>query len=282
MPFIPIFQIYHRQIFKLLLSNKVLDQPHQRRLFKTSDLVELFNFNEPIDGESSESDRLFKESKLIPMSSNFSVNKIEKMRRLASILSKKISAAVKSTNNENGNLNNNSYGNKRDKQNSNTKYTETFVTKNNVSEDQVSPSKQINKTQKSLHIYNDNLNTNSDEDIKQDNVKSNTSKIDKCEQDITSTKCKNGVLLRKECESILNDDKIELSSGHKRKRDKKDSLNKKNVSAIFEGERISCLIGRRLGCPDEKKKLISTTDDDYVLKKLFAKSSKSIIYLYKL
>jgi len=281
MPFIPIFQMYHRQIFKLLLSNKVLDQPHQRRLFKTSDLVELFNFNEPIDGESSESDRLFKESKLIPVSSNFSVSKIEKMRRLASALSKKISATIKSASTESENLNNNSYGNKHDKQNSNSKDIEIFITKNDVSEDRVSSFEQINKTQKSLHIYNDDLNANSDESIKQNNVKSSTSKTDKCEQDVASTKYKDSILLGKKSKSILNDDKIIPSSSHKRKRYKKDS-SKKNVSAIFEGERISCLIGRRLGRPDEKKKLISTRDDDYVLKKLFAKSSKSIIYLYRL
>uniref|UniRef100_A0A0C9RXG4 DNA repair and recombination protein RAD54-like n=1 Tax=Fopius arisanus TaxID=64838 RepID=A0A0C9RXG4_9HYME len=52
-------KIYHRQIFKLLLSNKVLDDPRQRRLFQTSDLSELFHLNEPIDGASTESDRLF-------------------------------------------------------------------------------------------------------------------------------------------------------------------------------------------------------------------------------
>jgi len=274
MPFIPIFQIYHRQIFKLLLSNKVLDQPHQRRLFKTSDLVELFNFNEPIDGESSESDRLFKESKLIPISSNFSDSKIEKMRKLASALSKKISATAKSASIENGNLNNNSYKNK---QNSNSKYIETFITKNDTSEDRVSSFEQINKTQKSLHIYD----ADSDGSIKQDNVKSSTSKTDKCEQDVVPTKCKD-ILLGKKSKSILNDDKIVSSSGHKHKRYKKDSSSKKNVSAIFEGERISCLIGRRLGCLDEKKKLILTTDDDYVLNKLFAKSSKFIIYLHRL
>ncbi|XP_015121805.1 DNA excision repair protein ERCC-6 [Diachasma alloeum] len=53
-------KMYHRQIFKLLLSNKVLDDPRQRRLFQTSDLSELFHLNEPIDGgTSTESDRLF-------------------------------------------------------------------------------------------------------------------------------------------------------------------------------------------------------------------------------
>ncbi|XP_063983624.1 DNA excision repair protein ERCC-6-like [Diachasmimorpha longicaudata] len=52
-------KIYHRQIFKLLLSNKVLDDPRQRRLFQTSDLSELFHLNEPVDGTATESDRLF-------------------------------------------------------------------------------------------------------------------------------------------------------------------------------------------------------------------------------
>ncbi|XP_076339580.1 LOW QUALITY PROTEIN: DNA excision repair protein ERCC-6-like [Tachypleus tridentatus] len=39
-------KIYHRQIFKQFLTNRVLKDPRQRRFFKTNDLFELFTFSE--------------------------------------------------------------------------------------------------------------------------------------------------------------------------------------------------------------------------------------------
>ena len=39
-------KIYHRQIFKQLLVNRVLKDPTQRRIFKSSDLYDLFTLNE--------------------------------------------------------------------------------------------------------------------------------------------------------------------------------------------------------------------------------------------
>ncbi|XP_043272701.1 DNA excision repair protein ERCC-6-like [Venturia canescens] len=97
-------KIYHRQIFKLLLSNRILEDPRQRRLFQTSDLAELFNFNEPLDGTATESDRIFRDCKLEPktalLKSNFSPLKIEAMKKLASSVSKKIEEIAKKTTEE--------------------------------------------------------------------------------------------------------------------------------------------------------------------------------------
>jgi len=156
------FQMYHRQIFKLLLSNKVLDEPHQRRLFKTTDLVELFNLNEPIDGESSESDRLFRESKLTP--SGFSLSKIEKMRKLASVLSKKISAIVKPTHDGSQNANSHVCESMQDEQNNNSKRVQVLAVKNDLSDDQADLSRdQINVDSPSG--CNEDSNVNSDADV---------------------------------------------------------------------------------------------------------------------
>lgn len=83
--------MYHRQIFKVLLSNRVLENPKQRRLFHTFDLTELFNLNESADGRCSESDRLFESSKLLPTKpASFSADKIEEMRKLAAALSNEV------------------------------------------------------------------------------------------------------------------------------------------------------------------------------------------------
>ena len=51
-------KIYHRQIFKQFLSNKVLKDPRQRRFFKNNDLNELFSYS-LIENESVETSALF-------------------------------------------------------------------------------------------------------------------------------------------------------------------------------------------------------------------------------
>lgn len=270
--------MYHRQIFKLLLSNKVLDDPRQRRLFKTTDLVELFNLNEPLDGEFSESDRLFKESKLTPVSNKFSLSKIEQMKKLASILSKKISANVKSKRGENEN-NDNTCEEKHNEQNGNSRYIEDHAVENNFLVDQNLPFDQ-NNTQKSSSEHNENFNSDTSIERNSNIENENVFKKDNCEQDVIPVRSQNN---SSEKESKLNlNDKVKLSSTRKHKKHKKDShLGKTNVSAMFEGERVSCLIGRRLGYSDKKEESISTADDDYVLRKLFARSSKLIYFTFK-
>lgn len=265
--------MYHRQIFKLLLSNKVLDEPHQRRLFKTTDLVELFNLNEPIDGESSESDRLFRESKLTPASSGFSLSKIDEMRKLASTLSKKISATVKSTHDRSKSADNRTCESTHDEQNNNSKHVQVLVAKDDLSDEANLSCDQIS-TQDCPSECNEDSNMNSDTGVGKNNVtdQDNTSKRDDYEQDIVPERSTNDNSVEQKSLSSISD-KVVPSSVHKRKKHNKDSRSRrKNISAMFEGERVSCLIGRRLGhC--EREESVSTTDDDYVLRKLFAKSS---------
>lgn len=51
--------MYHRQIFKQFLSNKVLKDPRQRRFFKSNDLFELFTLKEYEDEASTETGAIF-------------------------------------------------------------------------------------------------------------------------------------------------------------------------------------------------------------------------------
>lgn len=268
--------MYHRQIFKLLLSNKVLDDPRQRRLFKTTDLVELFNLNEPIDGNSSESDHLFRESKLTPASSSFSLSKIEEMKKLASAISKKISASVKSTCENNSASNSTCEGKQQEEQNNNPKCSEILIMKNDISADQTL-SCPISISKSSVK-YNEDLNTNSDADIERNSNVENKNIFNANQQTVITIKSISDNSMEKKNKSVLNDDKItshNISSIYKHKKHRRDSHSgKRNISAMFEGERVSCLIGRRLGHFNEKEDSISTTDDDYVLRKLFTKSSK--------
>lgn len=273
--------------------------------------MELFNLNEPINGEASESDYLFRESKLTPATNNFPLSKIEEMRKLASTLSKKISAissVTKSTHDENKETRNDAHERKHNEQNNNLRCNEASVTENHSSENQTLCSPQINTQEPS-----ENVNSITDSDIggRNDNAEDNGASKDGFELDVILTNTTNDILAEKEKsksvlsdgnredngtskssfelnvaltnstnhipvekeenKSVLSDDKVE--SSHTRKSKKSRKKERRNVSAMFEGERVSCLIGRRLGHSNEKEQSVLTTDDDYVLRKLFAKSS---------
>ncbi|XP_031563807.1 DNA excision repair protein ERCC-6-like [Actinia tenebrosa] len=52
-------KIYHRQIFKQFLTNRVLKDPKQRRFFKTNDLFELFTLDESYKKQGTETSAIF-------------------------------------------------------------------------------------------------------------------------------------------------------------------------------------------------------------------------------
>ncbi|XP_071482267.1 DNA excision repair protein ERCC-6-like [Diadema antillarum] len=52
-------KIYHRQIFKQFLTNRVLKDPRQRRFFKSNDLFELFTLGTADKGKSTETSAIF-------------------------------------------------------------------------------------------------------------------------------------------------------------------------------------------------------------------------------
>ncbi|XP_013004063.1 DNA excision repair protein ERCC-6 isoform X2 [Cavia porcellus] len=52
-------KIYHRQIFKQFLTNRVLKDPKQRRFFKSNDLYELFTLTSPDSTQSTETSAIF-------------------------------------------------------------------------------------------------------------------------------------------------------------------------------------------------------------------------------
>ncbi|XP_052775006.1 DNA excision repair protein ERCC-6-like isoform X2 [Mya arenaria] len=118
-------KIYHRQIFKQFLTNRVLKDPKQRRLFKHNDLYELFSLAASDDKGETETSAIFagtgsdvtvklrkknafdriKEQKLIEQQQqedsndvereteadlNFNKEEIERMRDMAKKLSKKM------------------------------------------------------------------------------------------------------------------------------------------------------------------------------------------------
>ncbi|XP_043484540.1 DNA excision repair protein ERCC-6-like [Leptopilina heterotoma] len=323
-------KIYHRQVFKLLLSNKVLEDPRQRRLFHTSDISELFNLNETLDGEA-ESDELFRHSKLsAPMkkkqkkekktktTKTFSSTKLEEMRKLASSLSKEIGKKGRSdpeisknekntekpveleeikiencdedknisenmenfdqivscTERENEKLENNFEESEklndnieeREKAEINSKSEEIDEEKmENIDEDKRDEEKRNEKDGETRNNL-DNSN-NFDKSDNFDNSGNNlSSKMEK------ETSEEEGEI--RETSETLIEEKVKQQQQRKKKKRKRKEI-ASEVSALFEGEQVPCLLGRRLGFAKENQEPVATEDDDYVLYKLFSKAAVS-------
>ncbi|XP_078044731.1 DNA excision repair protein ERCC-6 [Augochlora pura] len=303
-------KIYHRQIFKLLLSNKVLEDPRQRRLFKTSDLVELFNLNEFIDGHSSESDHLFRESKLIPTTTKFSTRKIEEMRKLAATLSKSITqktsitrsnavsesncvqSSISNSNNNNSNNNDDDDNDKVDLTNDNRLLYDSAIIKNiktgSQSHEQNDETSIIGINKDSVLATNDITDCNDDKrnqiyrtvpDIQSDLIETETTVPNSSVND-TNEAVKVSVISDKESKTYSSKHSGDMRLRKRNRKNKSFPTENGEVSAMFEGERISHLIGRRLGRSDDNK-IISSQDDQYVLEKLFAKSNVTSVFQHE-
>ncbi|KAL2725260.1 DNA excision repair protein ERCC-6-like isoform X1 [Vespula squamosa] len=311
-------KIYHRQIFKLLLSNKVLNDPRQRKIFKTTDLVELFNLNEPINGESSESDRLFKDSKLTPNSLKFSSNKIKKMKKLASTLSKNISKQMITKDLEKkiddsrvdpedniktaGKIKTNHLCNSENNLTASEEIYPINVNLNvtNISSDHSSNNNSNNNI---LSTQYNNMTQLDDTNIEIDDLKTdqspNTNSISKInhlqeklinkeqtslpDANVDNTENDNiseVSLLKSEMTTEFFTDNIneiklhDKSNNRNQQKKKKSRTEKHNISALFEGEHVSYLIGRRL-IKSHIEEPMQVSDDEYVLKKLFSNSTVS-------
>lgn len=52
-------KVYHRQIYKHFLTNKILQNPQQRRFFKSRDMKDLFTLNADEERDSTETSTIF-------------------------------------------------------------------------------------------------------------------------------------------------------------------------------------------------------------------------------
>ncbi|KAK9120682.1 hypothetical protein Syun_018299 [Stephania yunnanensis] len=52
-------KVYHRQIYKHFLTNKILKNPQQRRFFKARDMKDLFTLQDDLEGGSTETSNIF-------------------------------------------------------------------------------------------------------------------------------------------------------------------------------------------------------------------------------
>ncbi|XP_011506045.1 PREDICTED: DNA excision repair protein ERCC-6-like [Ceratosolen solmsi marchali] len=320
-------KMYHRQVFKILLSNKVLEDPRQRRLFRTTDLSELFNLNEPINGKS-ESDELFPSSKLLPNKLNFTLSKIEAMRKLASSLSKTIgkNATRDQSTNKSCIDNKFSYVNNEvsETEISNLTYQNSDSLKSNesISSDCVNNCKITQELDSSIKekskresedkkCIKDNVSEETDclkinlkalhnkpviiekdekigiENLNLKNIYDNISEAIQVDQHELEEGEIRDIPSRPNITNIKNVSKNPRKISRHDKDHKSISKHKKHtkgkhegVSAIFEGERVSCLIGRRFSKLNEVN-ATDITDDQFVLSKLFCKSAVSSAFQHE-
>lgn len=117
----------------------------------------------------------------------------------------------------------------------------------------------INKLENKNYILTNKSNSN---------IKKNET-IVQSDSNITKVSYKNNQMI---LSNVNKNASLKLNKTHKKKNKKSSISENHTASALFEGERISHLIGRRLGCSLTKESK-SIEDDQYVLEKLFAKAS---------
>ncbi|CAF4352237.1 unnamed protein product, partial [Adineta steineri] len=72
-------KIYHRQIFKQFLTNRVLQDPKQRRFFKSNDLHELFRYDDDNDSGGEDDERT--ETSILLAGTNSEINLKENYKK---------------------------------------------------------------------------------------------------------------------------------------------------------------------------------------------------------
>ncbi|XP_014291598.1 DNA excision repair protein ERCC-6 [Halyomorpha halys] len=269
-------KIYHRQIFKQFLSNRVLKDPRQRRFFKSNDLMELFTLTETVKNGTTETAAIFagtgsevtekklesKIKKTIPKKKSesnneeitFSQSKIEQMKKLAQLISKKLS--------EKNHVDKRADRRQAEDHNKKTDCSNVEVEKILKEENIYGPDGSINVSSAAKVIAS------------QKEVHNYSSPSANCISNPVSVK--ETACDTKEVETFSSVD----SSSNKNHEKKKKSI-KKSIDnfATFDGRVVPHLIKKRRYKKDKqdevKEKYIS--QDDYVLKKLFSKGIDSAL-----
>lgn len=82
--------MYQRQIWKQLLSEKILTDPKTHKAFKSSDLYDLFSLQEPAQNSNPETTNIFRDSRVKIQEHLLEKEKLKKEKKLAKLKSKEI------------------------------------------------------------------------------------------------------------------------------------------------------------------------------------------------
>ncbi|XP_010735853.3 DNA excision repair protein ERCC-6 [Larimichthys crocea] len=243
-------KIYHRQIFKQFLTNRVLKDPKQRRFFKSNDIYELFTLSDPDGAQGTETSAIFAGT-----GSDVKAPKKPERPRPSHTVNRGSHVHKHSTNqNESG----------ADSRHSSTviptKDGNTQISQVNPDVPTDSQSTNQNGVDVKLNISANTQHTgqnNRDWDaVKNSNSSSSHQHRDK---DSGLTSPQKHREKRKHCDSADSDK-------HKRKK------RKHSQDARFEGHRISHLVKKKTYKKADGEDSGTGKSDDYVLAKLFKKS----------
>nr|ADO33005.1 cockayne syndrome protein [Biston betularia] len=272
-------KIYQRQIFKHFLSNKILVDPNQKNVLTTSTLQGLFNYEEPNCEGDTETASLFKHTKVNvnDPNKNYDIKlnereikrkKIEAMKRMAKAISMKISKVVNDT--------------KQDTKDPREEYKkkrelllnppQMQVPEINMVDDKItvipfdsimSELDIINKHSKKDYEENllkEVLKTQEEEEVEDGEIideqteKNNSVKSESVDEEVRVTA------------SVKNYDGKQLATKKKKTKKRRHSVSETEVENLVAIKKV-----KRKKHKEEKD--ARHNDDDYVLSKLFAKSS---------
>ncbi|XP_034830514.1 DNA excision repair protein ERCC-6-like [Maniola hyperantus] len=265
-------KIYQRQIFKNFLSNKILIDPNQKNVLTTSTLQGLFTL-EDLNGEGdTETAALFKHTKVdltdqsktksknkITKSISYSKRKIEEMKKRAREISKKFKTELQTVTQEDPRE---KYKKKRESRLNPPIVEEPQV---NIIDDKVTDVPFQNVLSE-LDIISKHTKVDYEQNLLKE-VLSSQEKVEEVKDslpedgEIVTDEKQSDLETAQPSSSIADDDKI-LTKARKRK----------NSSLLSELENVVSIkkVKKKKDKMDKEKNL---NDDDYVLSKLFAKST---------
>ncbi|XP_023943234.2 DNA excision repair protein ERCC-6 [Bicyclus anynana] len=264
-------KIYQRQIFKNFLSNKILIDPNQKNVLTTSTLQGLFTLEDLNTDGDTETASLFKHTKVdlndktktsknkITKSVSYSKRKVEEMKKKAKEISKKIKMEFQTMTTEDPRE---KYKKKRELLLNPPKVEEPEI---NLLNDKVTDIPFQNVLSE-LDIINKHTKVDYEENLLKDVLSSQekveeTNKMQDTETEIAPTTQNDNVETIQPSSSISHGS---LSVTKPRKRKNSTSLSKLENVVSIKKVKIK---------KDKKSKEMILNDDDYVLSKLFAKST---------
>uniref|UniRef100_A0A7N6B823 DNA excision repair protein ERCC-6 n=1 Tax=Anabas testudineus TaxID=64144 RepID=A0A7N6B823_ANATE len=234
-------KIYHRQIFKQFLTNRVLKDPKQRRFFKSNDIYELFTLSDPDGAQGTETSAIFAGT-----GSDVKAPKKPEKPRLSHMANHASHAHKHSSANQNAS-------------GAHSRHSAADI--NAIGDGNASPSSKNSQIKPNVPM--DSQHTNQNGMHVEPNVTVNTKQISqRHSEDSSLTSPQKHREKRKHCDSADSDK-------HKRKK------HKHSRDARFEGHRISHLVKKRTYKKEEtedNERNEKKKSDDYVLAKLFKKS----------
>uniref|UniRef100_G1N7W0 DNA excision repair protein ERCC-6 n=1 Tax=Meleagris gallopavo TaxID=9103 RepID=G1N7W0_MELGA len=270
-------KIYHRQIFKQFLTNRVLKDPKQRRFFKSNDLYELFTLSSPDVSQGTETSAIFAGT-----GSDVQVPKHQLKRKLerpaddddtlkGGLHLKK--SSIETNKEAKGNL-------------------ETFDQKN-YAEDIAQTATNINSVNKSKQESLERADISLSQSLPGDAEPSENATVTEEEHEVANENAEGDFSLLcsaagcqekqigKTEDGQLDNNHYKCTSKTKHRVDmlshdshKEKSKKKHHKDAKFEGERIPHLVKQKRYRKEdsEEKELDPKKNDDYVLEKLFKKT----------